>query len=155
MRKGFTLVELLVVVGMIAALMGGASASFARARQQAKIAKATADVKEITNAILAYENYAGGSLESVASSANGDASKSTLGFITGDAPKSSSGDVPVLYNAQFTNGKILDPWGKPYRVQIEEPRGSVLAVQPLGPLEMSVCLPNVMHVSSTNKGEKQ
>lgn len=144
MKNGFTLVELLVVIGMIAALMGGASVGFARAREQAKISKATADVKEITNAILAYENFAGGSLESVASSANGEASKSTLGFITGHASNSGSGEVPVIYNAQFSgSGKILDPWGNPYRVKIEEPQGSVLEVDPIGPKEMSVCMPNM------------
>lgn len=122
MKKGFTLVELLVVVSMIAALMGGAAASFARAREQAKIAKATADVKEMTNAILAYENYASDhSLKSVAGTANGEASKSTLGFIVGVAPDAESGEVPVLYNAQFSgSGKILDPWGNPYQVRVEE-----------------------------------
>lgn len=126
MKKGFTLVELLVVVGMIAVLMGGAAASFARAREQAKIAKATSDVKEMTNAILAYENYAEDhSLQGVAGSANGDASKSTLGFIVGEAPNSESGEVPVLYNAQFSgSGKIIDPWGNPYRVRVEEPSES-------------------------------
>lgn len=149
MKKGFTLVELLVVVGMIAVLMGGAAASFSHARERAKIAKATADVKEMTNAILAYENYtADHSLQSVAGSATGEASKSTLGFLVGEGPDAESGEIPVLYNAQFSgSGKILDPWGKPYRVRIEEPAGSTSSVldQSLGinQVKMSVCLPNM------------
>lgn len=147
MKKGFTLVELLVVIGMISVLIGGAAASFARAREQAKIAKATADVKEITNAILAYENYtADHSLESVAGVADGEASKSTLGFIVGDAPNSESGEVPVLYNAQFSgSGKILDPWGRPYRVRIQEPASSSSLADSLGinQVKMSIYLPNM------------
>lgn len=144
MKNGFTLVELLVVISMIAVLMGGAAASFARAREQAKIAKATADVKEMTNAILAYENFtADHSLQSVAGVANGEASKSTLGFIVGDAPNSESGEVPVLYNAQFSgSGMILDPWGKPYRVRVEEPSGSDPNLS-LTDVNVSFYLPNM------------
>lgn len=148
MKKAFTLVELLVVIGMISVLMGGAAASFARARERAKIAKATADVKEITNAIFAYENFASDhSLASVVGTANGEASKSTLGFLVGDAPQSESGEVPVLYNAQFSgSGKILDPWGRPYRVRIEEPQGSILNNTSID-VTMSICLPNMNRIT--------
>ena len=56
MKSGFTLMELLVVIGMIAILTGAASSSVMKARKRSQIARAEAEVREITNAILAYEN---------------------------------------------------------------------------------------------------
>ena len=55
MRKGFTLIELLVVVAMIMILIGTLVVSVEQARTRARIAKATQEAKELTNAILAYE----------------------------------------------------------------------------------------------------
>ena len=64
MKRAFTLVELLVVVGMIAILTGAVGVSVSDARARAREMKALAEVKEMTNAILAYENYSrGGSFE--------------------------------------------------------------------------------------------
>ena len=57
MKKGFTLIELLVVIGMIAVLTGAVSSSVMKARKRAQIARAEAETQEMTNAILAYENY--------------------------------------------------------------------------------------------------
>ena len=64
MKRGFTLIELLVVIAMLAILIGAIGTSVNQARRRAQIAKATQDVKEMTNAILAFENIAvGRSLE--------------------------------------------------------------------------------------------
>ena len=57
MKKGFTLVELLVVIGMIAVLTGAASSAVMKARTRSQIARAETEVREMTNAILAYENW--------------------------------------------------------------------------------------------------
>ena len=54
MLRGFTLIELLVVIAMIAILMGAIGSSMNQARKRAMISKATQDVKEMTNAILAF-----------------------------------------------------------------------------------------------------
>ena len=54
--RGFTLVELLVVIGMIAILIAALTTSMAAAQERARIQKATSDVKVISQAILAYEN---------------------------------------------------------------------------------------------------
>ena len=70
MRRGFTLIELLVVIGMIAVLTGAVGSSMSQARRRAQIARATQDAKEMTNAILAFENYAKGrSLKNYATAA--------------------------------------------------------------------------------------
>ena len=58
MKRGFTLVELLVVIAMLMLLVGAVTSSVTRAQKRAKIVQATAEAQEITNAILAYENYA-------------------------------------------------------------------------------------------------
>ena len=57
MKKGFTLIELLVVIGMIAILTAAASSSVMKARTRSQLARAETEAREMTNAILAYENY--------------------------------------------------------------------------------------------------
>ena len=121
MRRGFTLIELLVVIAMIAILMGAIGSSMNQARKRAMISKATQDVKEMTNAILAFENYARGrSLANYASGSWRDTTESSMSMILGGETSDSGEQVPVLYNAQIRNGQILDPWGKPYQYMIKQ-----------------------------------
>ena len=122
MKRAFTLVELLVVVGMIAVLMGSVGSGISRARKRAMIAKAMQEVREMTNAILAYENFAKDrSLQSVANGGWTSASESSLQFILGGGVSESGGKVPILYNAQQTSGgDIVDPWGRPYEFMIRK-----------------------------------
>ena len=121
MRRGFTLIELLVVIAMIAILMGAIGSSMNQARKRAMISKATQDVKEMTNAILAFENYAKGrSLANYASGSWRDTTESSMSMILGGETSDSGEQVPVLYNAQIRNGQILDPWGTPYQYMIKQ-----------------------------------
>ena len=121
MRRGFTLIELLVVVAMIAVLMGAVGTGMNQARRRAQIARATQDAKEITNAILAFENYAKGrSLKNYATGSWKEATETSLSMILGGEESDSGELVPVLYNAQIRNGQILDPWGKPYEFLIKK-----------------------------------
>ena len=116
MKKGFTLIELLVVIGMIAVLTGAAGSAVMKARTRSQIARATTEVREMTNAILAYENYdKNHSLSAIATSkAWTPATEGSLGFILGgEAPR-----VPVLYNGAVTGGRLLDPWGVPYEFMV-------------------------------------
>lgn len=119
-RSGFTLVELLVVMGMIAIIMGAMTSAVTSARARARIQKATSDVKVITQAILAYENYAqGGKLEQTGGWK--DADMSNLGFLLGKKGSAleSGGTIPNLISAALNGkGQILDPWGHPYRFKI-------------------------------------
>ena len=121
MKKAFTLVELLVVVGMIAVLMGALTSSVSQSRKRTMISKATQDVKEITNAILAYQNFAPNrSLENVASDSWKETSEGNLSMILGGGQKEGGGEVPVLYNAQIRGGAVRDPWGKAYEYMIKK-----------------------------------
>ena len=120
MRKAFTLIELLVVVAMLSVLMGAVTSSVGQARKRTKIAKATQDVKEITNAILAYQNYAPNrSLENEASGSWKETTESALAMILGKKQTEGGGQVPILYNAQIRGGVVKDPWGTPYQFMIK------------------------------------
>ena len=121
MKKAFTLIELMVVIAMLAILMGAASVSVSSAREKARVMKATAEVKEMTNAILAYENYArGGKFE--LDTMDGEANVGSVGFILGKGSGSDFDDkIPVLYNGTVgSDGVLRDPWGTPYKVKIVE-----------------------------------
>ena len=118
MKRGFTLIELLVVIAMIAILTGAASSAVMKARTRSQITRATTEVREITNAILAYENY--DKNHSLSKYVTGDdtwkeSDEKSLEFILGGMEGE---NLPVLYNGAVTRGMLLDPWGRPYKFKI-------------------------------------
>ena len=124
-RSGFTMVELLVVIAMLLLLAGSVTTSVGSASRRAKIQQATTEIQEMTNAILAYENYGRVNEESPLSAHQmeaREASESTMGFILGqEALKNGeSGQIPVLFNAEIKKGAIRDPWGHPYLVTVRQ-----------------------------------
>ena len=122
MRRAFTLIELLVVIGMIAVLIAAMTTSVQKARTRAMVTKATQEVKEMTNAILAFEQYAKGhSLENYRqdSWAPCNEGAKAMAAILGREMGANNEQVPVLFNASVRNGKLLDPWGRPYEYRIE------------------------------------
>jgi prepilin-type N-terminal cleavage/methylation domain-containing protein len=121
MKKGFTLIELLVVIGMIAVLTGAASSAVMKARTRSQVARAETEVREMTNAILAYENWDDDkSLENYKTSKSWQkATEGALNFILGGV-QNQQGNVPVLYNAAIVGGSIRDPWGQEYEYMIAE-----------------------------------
>ena len=121
MKKGFTLIELLVVIGMIAVLTGAASSAVMKARRRSQIARAETETREMTNAILAYENWDDDhSLKNYVTSGSWkDATEDALQFILGGV-QNRQGKVPVLYNAAITRGSLRDPWGKPYQYMVKQ-----------------------------------
>ena len=150
MRRGFTLIELLVVIAMIAILMGAIGSSMNQARKRAMISKATQDVKEMTNAILAFENYARGrSLANYASGSWRDTTESSMSMILGGETSDSGEQVPVLYNAQIRNGQILDPWGTPYQYMIK-PAGNITPPSGSG-FQTAPSLPNFYRLTDEER----
>ena len=124
-KRGFTMIELLAVVSMLLLLMGAVTASVTRARQRAKIQQAITEAQQLTDAILAYENFVdkkGNSpLESKATGRNWQvAEEGKMAFVLGkeSMPNGQDGNVPVLYNGAVSGGSIRDPWGHPYRYRI-------------------------------------
>ena len=122
MKRGFTMVELLVVIAMLMLLIGAVTSSVSSAQRRAKIVRATVEAQEMT-AILAFENFGKGySLSAHKIDPAAPATEQNLGFIIGKATMENgqSGDVPVLYNASLKDGRFLDPWGRPYYVTIRQ-----------------------------------
>ena len=148
MKRGFTLIELIVVIAMLMLLAGSVTTAVANAQKRAKIAKATATCQEITNAILAYENYAKDySLESKATGESWkDATRGDLGFILGDESLQvgvGGGKIPVLYNAEIKGNAIMDPWNHPYRYKIARRNENIdQTAEDRAPLRTGVFMPN-------------
>ena len=150
-KRGFTLIELMVVVGMILVLVGALTTSTTAARKRARVQKATADVKIISQAILAYENWGkNGKFELPTYASPVEANASTLAFLLGKEAAESGGKIPVMLMAQLrSGGAMIDPWGHPYKVRIKE--GNVSAGQGVD-LKSGFCLPNYYRLGT---GERQ
>lgn len=149
-NKGFTLVELLVVVAMIAAIMGAVTTSVAGARERARIQKASVEVRAVSQAILAYENFdQGGERFELPELDKADADKSSLGFILGDGGMAQSGGkIPVLLMASLTSGgKMMDPWNTPYKVTIKRVSVSPKVKVATGSMQTGYFLPNNYRLS--------
>lgn len=149
-RKAFTLIELLVVVGMIAVILGALTTSITASQERARIQKATAEVKVITQAILAYENYARANKQDLETMVDRDADTSSIGFLIGQGESAASGGrIPATLMASLSaGGKMRDPWGTPYRIRIKE--GSI--PRPSN-LNLSTCyfIPNFYRLSAEER----
>ena len=120
MRRGFTLIELMVVVAMIAIIAASMTTAVAQAQRRAKVSRAETEAHELTNAILAWQNYDENGSLSKFTMEDAEADESKLGFVLGKETGRGGMKVPVLFNATIANGKLVDPWGNPYRVTIKQ-----------------------------------
>ncbi len=151
-KRGFTLVELLVVIGMIAILIAALTTSMAAAQERARIQKATSDVKVISQAILAYENYARGGKYELEPMDKRDANRSSLGFLLGMENADSGGKIPVLVMAALRAGDdIRDPWGTTYKVTIKKGDATVKIESASGSLNTGYFLPNFYRLSAKER----
>lgn len=121
MKRGFTLIEMLVVIGMLAVLMGAMTSSVNNARKRAMVSRAQTEAEELTKALLAYANYTeDGTLSELSGLNDTPATEDNLKYVLGGVTKRGS-KVPVLYNASTTQGgQLLDPWGRPYRITVKK-----------------------------------
>ena len=114
----FTLIEMMVVLGMLGILMGVAFSGIGQARNQARIAKANAEVRELMKAWLSYE-AAYDNWPVMVKGDSLDADATNLKELMGD-----NQDKVVYLNAQLVNGAFRDPWGTPYRFRLLDKTGS-------------------------------
>ena len=124
-KSGFTIIELITVISMVLVLMGAITASVTGARRRAKVQQAIAEAQQLTDAILAYENFARpGQPSPLESKSTGEswkeATEGEMKFVLGNdkMPNGQEGNVPVLFNGAVTGGSIRDPWGHTYRYRI-------------------------------------
>ena len=110
--RAFTLVEMIVVIGMLAILMGVAFSGIGQARGQARIAKANVELREMVNAWLAYE-AAYDDWPVQVDGAELEATESNLKELLGE-----NQDKAVYLNVSMVNGAFRDPWGTPYRFRL-------------------------------------
>lgn len=150
-KKGFTMVELIVVVAMIAIFMAAVGTAVGKAHERARIEKARNEVKVISQAILAWENYNRGGKTELEEITDQPADANTLAFLLGQGGTAKSGEIPALLMAQLSaGGVILDPWGKPYLVRVKGKGGGINAPENLN---LSTCyfLPNFYRLSEEER----
>ena len=124
-KSGFTIIELLTVISLILLLMGAVTASVTGARRRAKVQQAITEAQQLTDAILAYENFSRpGKPSPLEDKATGEgwkeATEGEMAFVLGQEkmPNGQDGNVPVLFNGAVTGGSIRDPWGHAFRYKI-------------------------------------
>jgi len=151
MKRGFTLIELIVVVAMIMIITGAMTVSVQKARTRAMIAKATQETREMTNAILAYEQYAKN--RSLADKTTGSSwatcTEGAMSMILGRVTGENGEKVPVLFNAVIRSGELRDPWGTAYEYMIDKTADLGDSVQ--SPQTAAV-LPNVNRLTDKERG---
>ena len=152
-KRGFTLVELLVVIAMIAMLIAAMTTSLSAAQQRARIQKATSDVKVISQAILSYENYARGGRYQLEPLERANANQGTIGYILGQGGNvDSGGKIPALLLAELrAGGDLRDPWGTAYKVTIRKSDATGRIGSASGSLSSGYFLPNFYRLSAKER----
>lgn len=153
-KKAFTMIEMMVVLGLIAIIIGTLSVSVGAAQERARVHKATSEVKIISQAILGYENYSrGGEYRLQPTSGDVDADAANLSFLIGKGGASDSGaKIPVLLQAALDGGGVMrDPWGTPYKFVIKDGGASVKFESASGTLKTGYMLPNFFRLSEEER----
>lgn len=117
-RAGFTLVEMLAVVTIIAILASVSVSGITRAREISRNTKAEAEARELVNAWMEYYALYGRWPSAVSGQGRIETSYSVLNPII-DSSDSENPRGIVLFNLTKrggSRGDFTDPWGTPYQL---------------------------------------
>ena len=121
-KDGFTLLEMLTVVGILGILMAGAFTGLSHAQRQARVAKAQGEVRQIVSAWFAYEMANDdwpGTLPEDGSPIQVSVNETSFAILLGEREDTHK-EKRVYLAASLRNGFFLDPWGTPYRLKVTE-----------------------------------
>lgn len=128
-RAGFTLIELLVVIAILGVLIATFAASTASARETARITKATAECRELGNAIRLFcmtqldtaTADDGGNPMADLGLRDGlqDANSTMTDLLTKPSDKNRNTVYFAANDRAIRQNVLCDPWGNPYRVRVK------------------------------------
>ena len=162
-RRNFTLVELLVVIGIIAVLAGMLMAGIMYAPAKAQKAKAQAEITTLMNAIKQFESAYG--VLPMATTLSKDGALSTANYkklihlLQADAEGLSNDDEKALkkLNKRWTKfldiqgnepGVFTDPWGENYNVVLDYDYDGKITIKEA---DAADCIPGVYVEKKDNK----
>lgn len=113
-KRGFTVIEMIIVIAIMVILAGLISAAAMNAKQKGYIAKAKATIASLEVALSMYESDTG-------LYPADDGAESCINLVnqlrTGGTAPPSGWNGPYMdfdTNELDTNGNLKDPWGRPY-----------------------------------------
>jgi prepilin-type N-terminal cleavage/methylation domain-containing protein len=115
-ERGFTIVELLIVIVVIAILAAISVVAYSGIQQRAKASAAKSDLRNFAKAIEAARGATGKTLLGVTGDGNSSSSQSRMNNSIDDISAASGIDISSL--------KAGDPWGNYYRMDENEGESS-------------------------------
>jgi len=113
--KGFTLIEIMIVLVIIGILMGLISAAAFKAMESAKKSRAEADIATLETAISMYETDVGEYPPQGTTNYSGDNLFKTWLQDTSGQPSDWNGPYMHFKSEDLNGQKFKDPWGAAYK----------------------------------------